>query len=210
MNLLKIALFALSPFFSCSQISLKPNNQREIYLGMQSRFTIMGQFDSTQIKIHSSNGNFEIEGAYLKVNPSQSGSLVLSIYKLQEKDSTLVYSQKFWVTALPDPIPTIYQRTKTVLSLNAILHSEIKLDLPSPPMVCTSGLHFPVKNYKVLVLRDNQLIAYSFNEGSKNTAKTKAALGRAQRGDRVLFFDIVGMNAYKKNVTLATIEIDVD
>ncbi len=210
MKFFKITFLLLSPFFVNGQISLESYHQKELFLGIRNSFKIHGTFNTNTIKIHSSNGTIEVDSCFLRVYPEKAESLVLSFYEIQGNDSSLIFSKKYWVKKLPDPVPTIFFKTKMKLSMNALLMGRIRLDLPSPPMVCTSGLHFPVLNYKVLILRDTKFVAYCFNNGSENTKETKAVLKQAQSGDRVLFFDIEGMNALEKFVSSERVEIEVN
>lgn len=211
MNLFKLTFCLLiSSVAIGQQVFIQNQLNNDLYLGLRNvlKINTLG-INYQDLKIHTSNGELEKDSCFLRIYPKQLGRLLLSVYQLNDQDSTLLFSNIFWVSKFENPIPTLYMRTEIKLSINALEKGKIELNSHGPPYT-GCGMILPIKSFKMVATRNNNFLGYTFNKGDSTSQESKDLFRKLKKGDQVLFYDIIGLNYYNEYVPLNTIKIEVN
>ena len=71
------------------------------------------------------------------------------------------------------------------------------------------GITLPIREFKILATRNNEWIGHEFNPGASLTDESKSLIKNLKPGDRILYYDIIGMNYYQEYVNLGTLDFEI-
>jgi len=125
---------------------------------------------------------------YNLITQTASDNLILSIYKVANKDTLLITDKGFRVIDLPNPVASIAGRNSGLITEN-----RFKEITKHARLQCYSEhVHadFRVTNYTMIIVRNEEIIGISKNIGNKATDKTKTLIDLVKSGDTVYILDV--------------------
>ncbi|HAD98007.1 MAG TPA: hypothetical protein DCG19_11420 [Cryomorphaceae bacterium] len=190
-------------------ITLENLDQRTLYAGVRNSLKMgTSGVACPEITVHCSNGTFEKDSCRLEVIPEKEGLLVLTFYLIHNGDSLFLDSRKYSVSRIKDPEPHLYHKTSGKMRRDLILRGSLELENTQYYLV-GCGITLPIREFKILATRNNEWIGHEFNPGASLTDESKSLIKNLKPGDRILYYDIIGMNYYQEYVNLGTLDFEI-
>lgn len=190
-------------------VSIENLKEKTLYVGFYNNFSFTCDiYPCYDLSVSCNNGSVAIDSCYLQIIPEKEGDLELTFYHKKGNDSLFVSKKIYRVIKMPNPEPRMYLHSRTSLSKKAIIRGRIEIE-NTQYYRAGCEIYFPLKSFKILVTRKNNLVGYSYNEGDQYTEQSLELLKKLKVGDEVIFTDIIGMNYYKEMVRLSDLKFEV-
>ena len=209
-QLFYISCFLLAFGVSAQPVTVNLNFGPELFLGGSNYIIFQArEYTCNAMQVHSSNGTLErFDSCTITLIPEHVGALELVFYRIENEDSVYIYTKYLRVSKLRNPTPSMYRRSSGTLSANLILHGRLELENVEHARV-GDGIYFPIKEFKIVVFRDKNLVGYAQNLGAEYSPEAIALIKELKPGDEIHFIDIIGMNYYNEYVLLDALKITV-
>lgn len=211
MRHLIILIFLILPWFSYSQnLVVEQTRDKELFLGVWNHLAYSyGKIDCQEIQINCSNGTVVQDSCSIIVTPEYVGRLTLNFYTLNNGDSLILESKHYVVSKLRNPEPQLFKRSSGKLSANAISKAQVYAENIEWYWI-GCGPAKPVNEFKIIAYRNESIVGFVINTESKMTDESKELLKSLLPGDKVMFFDIIGLNYYEETVRLKSMHFEIN
>lgn len=179
----------MSNFMWTQEVSIELSRENIIYRGVMNpmKATIEG-VDCKSVYLKSIDAVIDKNGCdFSIIINSEIKEVTIEVYKLQKQDTLFIENKKFRVKDIP-----------FYFTVAGVSGGNIKLEMFKQIVSLGSFLtynsyacvDFPISEFKMIILRDNDILGLSQNIGSKSSIETKALIEKIQVGDNVYFIDI--------------------
>jgi hypothetical protein len=121
------------------------------------------------------------------INPDSLGEATINLCTRKKNDTIILFTEKFRVRALPDPVPMVANQKNGKISKSILAAQPCIFAFLENTPYCLTGT---VTSYTIIIIRNEQVLFLKDIAGNKLTEEVKAELHLTQSGDRVLFVSI--------------------
>ncbi|MEZ4888975.1 MAG: GldM family protein [Chitinophagales bacterium] len=136
--------------------------------------------------------------------------LEIEVFEVKKGDTCFLQKRIFGVHPIPLPIPQLGNKRSGKMGIGELKAQRgvITIDEYYYLYGCA---HTPVTRFRIIVLRNEDLIGTTFNKGAVFESQTKALLEKVQVGDKVYFVDIFGKHFLRPEETILNpIELEIE